>query len=80
MAEITVADKVKKIVEEFLGVDPDKITPDASFCDDLGADSLDAIEMVMSMEEDFNIEIPDSHAEEITTVQEAIDYVEKRLR
>ena len=63
------ADRVKKIVVEHLGVEPDKVTEDASFIDDLGADSLDIVELVMAFEEEFGVEIPDDAAEKITTVQ-----------
>jgi len=66
---------VKKIVVEHLGVDEDKVTDSASFIDDLGADSLDTVELVMAFEEDFGIEIPDDAAEKIQTVKDAIDYI-----
>jgi acyl carrier protein len=66
------ADRVKKIVVEHLGVEPDKVTEDASFIDDLGADSLDIVELVMAFEEEFGVEIPDDAAEKITTVRDAI--------
>jgi acyl carrier protein len=71
-----VADQVKKIIVEQLGVDEDEVTPDASFVDDLGADSLDTVELVMAFEEEFSIEIPDEDAEKITRVKEAIEYIE----
>lgn len=71
-----VADKVKKIVVEHLGVEESKVTPDASFIDDLGADSLDTVELVMAFEEAFNVEIPEDAAEKIATVKDAIDYIE----
>ncbi|PKM13155.1 MAG: acyl carrier protein [Gammaproteobacteria bacterium HGW-Gammaproteobacteria-3] len=71
-----VEERVKKIVAEQLGVKED-IGNDASFVDDLGADSLDTVELVMALEEEFECEIPDDEAEKITTVQQAIDYVEK---
>ncbi|CCE23712.1 MULTISPECIES: acyl carrier protein [Methylococcaceae] len=71
-----VEERVKKIVAEQLGVKED-IANDASFVDDLGADSLDTVELVMALEEEFECEIPDDEAEKITTVQQAIDYVEK---
>ena len=71
----SVADKVKSIIVEQLGVDEEEVTPDASFVDDLGADSLDTVELVMALEEEFETEIPDEEAEKITTVQQAIDYV-----
>ena len=67
--------KVKKIVAEHLGVDENKVTDEASFIDDLGADSLDTVELVMALEEEFETEIPDEEAENITTVKEAIDYI-----
>ena len=70
-----VADRVKKIIVEQLGVDEEEVTPDASFVDDLGADSLDTVELVMALEEEFETEIPDEDAEKITTVQQAIDYI-----
>jgi acyl carrier protein len=70
------ADRVKKIVVEHLGVEGDKVTEDASFIDDLGADSLDIVELVMAFEEEFAVEIPDDAAEKITTVKDAIDYIE----
>ena len=71
-----VADKVKSIIVEQLGVDEEEVTPDASFVDDLGADSLDVVELVMAFEEEFGVEIPDDDAEKITRVREAIAYIE----
>ena len=71
---MAVAEKVKAIIVEQLGVDEEEVTADASFVDDLGADSLDTVELVMAFEEEFGIEIPDEDAEKITTVQNAIDY------
>jgi acyl carrier protein len=71
------ADRVKKIVVEHLGVEQDKVTEDASFIDDLGADSLDIVELVMAFEEEFSVEIPDDAAEKITTVRDAIEYIEQ---
>jgi acyl carrier protein len=68
--------RVKKIVVEHLGVDEEKVTENASFVDDLGADSLDTVELVMAFEEEFGCEIPDEAAEKIMTVQNAIDYVQ----
>tara|TARA_Y100000588_G_C13374185_1_gene552007 strand:- start:84 stop:317 length:234 start_codon:yes stop_codon:yes gene_type:complete len=70
-----IEERVKKIVAEQLGVKLDEITNDASFVEDLGADSLDTVELVMALEEEFETEIPDEDAEKITKVQEAIDYV-----
>jgi acyl carrier protein len=70
------ADRVKKIVVEHLGVEADKVTEEASFIDDLGADSLDIVELVMAFEEEFGVEIPDDAAEKITTVKDAIDYID----
>jgi acyl carrier protein len=71
-----VADRVKKIVVEHLGVEESKVTDNASFIDDLGADSLDTVELVMAFEEEFSIEIPDDVAEKILTVQDAISFVQ----
>jgi len=71
----SVEERVKKIVVEQLGVKEDEVVPDASFVDDLGADSLDTVELVMALEEEFETEIPDEDAEKITTVKEAIDYI-----
>ena len=71
------SDRVKKIVVEHLGVEAEKVTEEASFIDDLGADSLDIVEMVMAFEEEFGVEIPDDAAEKITTVKDAIDYIEQ---
>ena len=70
-----VEDKVKKIIAEKLSVDLSDVVPDASFVDDLGADSLDLVELIMSMEEDFDIEISDEDSEKMITVQDAIDYL-----
>ncbi|MDD3030087.1 MAG: acyl carrier protein [Alphaproteobacteria bacterium] len=70
-----IAEQVKKIVVEHLGVDAAKVTDNASFIDDLGADSLDTVELVMAFEEEFSIEIPDDAAEKITTVKDAIDFI-----
>jgi acyl carrier protein len=71
----SIEDRVKKIVVEQLGVSEGEVTPSASFVDDLGADSLDTVELVMALEEEFDCEIPDEQAEKITTVQQAIDYI-----
>ncbi|MBJ6125762.1 acyl carrier protein [Microvirga splendida] len=72
-----VADRVKKIVVEHLGVEADKVVENANFIDDLGADSLDTVELVMAFEEEFNVEIPDDAAETIVTVGDAIRFLEK---
>jgi acyl carrier protein len=72
-----VADRVKKIIVDQLGVEEETVTAEASFVDDLGADSLDTVELVMALEEEFGIEIPDEDAEKITRVREAVDYIEK---
>jgi acyl carrier protein len=76
----SIDDKVKQIVVEQLGVDEGEVTRKASFVDDLGADSLDQVELVMAFEEGFDLEIPDEAAEKIRTVQDAIDYIEKHSK
>tara|TARA_Y100001934_G_scaffold249352_1_gene310712 strand:+ start:309 stop:581 length:273 start_codon:yes stop_codon:yes gene_type:complete len=75
----SVDERVKKIVVEQLGVKEEEVTNKASFVDDLGADSLDTVELVMALEEEFNTEIPDEEAEKITTVQQAVDYINEHL-
>lgn len=75
MSQEAIFDKVQKIVSEQLGVDTSEVKPDASFANDLGADSLDTVELVMALEEEFDIEIPDEAAENIATVQAAVDYI-----
>ena len=75
MAEKSIEEKVKDIIVEQLGVNPEQVTPQAKFIEDLGADSLDTVELVMALEEEFETEIPDVDAEKITTVQQAIDYI-----
>ena len=75
-----IEEKVKQIVSEQLGVDEGEVTPSASFVDDLGADSLDVVELVMAFEEAFDIEIPDEDAEKIKTVKDAIDYIAKNSK
>ena len=72
----TIKERVMKLVCEQLGVKEEEVTPEASFVEDLGADSLDTVELVMALEEEFETEIPDDEAEKITTVKEAMDYVE----
>lgn len=76
----TVAERVKKIVVEHLGVDEAKVSETASFIDDLGADSLDTVELVMAFEEEFNIEIPDDAAEKIQTVGDAVSFIEANAK
>ena len=71
-------DKIKSIVAEQLGVDEDQVTEDASFVDDLGADSLDTVELIMAFEEEFDIEIPDEDAQKIKTVKDVMDYIESK--
>jgi len=71
----SIEERVRKIVVEQLGASEDEVTSDASFIDDLGADSLDTVELVMSLEEEFETEIPDEQAEKITTVKQAVDYI-----
>ena len=75
MSNSNIEESVKKIIVEQLGVKPEDVVPEASFVDDLGADSLDTVELVMALEEGFEIEIPDEEAEKINTVQAAIDYI-----
>jgi acyl carrier protein len=76
----SVAEKVKSIIAEQLSVDEEEVTNDASFVDDLGADSLDVVELVMAFEEEFGIEIPDDDAEKITKVKDAIDYIDSHAK
>jgi acyl carrier protein len=76
--EMSVEESVKKIIAEKLSVDLEEVVPEASFVDDLGADSLDLVELIMSMEEEFDTDISDEDAEQITTVQDAIDYINKQ--
>ena len=73
---MSIEERVKKIIVDQLGADSAQVKPEASFIEDLGADSLDTVELVMALEEEFDIEIPDEEAEKITTVQSAIDYVQ----
>ncbi|MEH2312576.1 MAG: acyl carrier protein [Nostoc sp.] len=80
MSQTELFEKVKKIVTEQLSVDdPTKITPQSKFMDDLGADSLDTVELVMALEEEFDIEIPDEAAEQIISVQDAVDYINNKV-
>lgn len=76
----TIEERVKKIVAEQLGVEEGKIVSEARFVDDLGADSLDTVELVMAFEEDFGMEIPDEDAEKIATVQDAVEYIKKNAK
>ena len=76
----TVDERVKKIIAEQLGVEEDEVTPEASFVEDLGADSLDTVELVMALEEEFGIEIPDEDAEKITRVKDAVSYIETHTK
>lgn len=76
---MSVADKVRQIIAEQLGVKVEDVTPQSSFIDDLGADSLDTVELVMALEEEFSIEIPDEDAEKMTNVGEAIKYIEEKV-
>ncbi len=77
---MAVADKVKSIIVEQLGVDADEVTADASFVEDLGADSLDTVELIMAFEEEFGVEISDEEAEKIRKVRDAVDYIDKRAK
>lgn len=76
----TVHERLKKIIVDQLGVDESEVVPNASFVEDLNADSLDLVELIMSLEEEFKLQISDEDAEKITTVQEAEDYIEEHLR
>lgn len=78
MSQAEVLEKVQKIVSEQLGVDTAEVKPEANFANDLGADSLDTVELVMALEEEFDIEIPDEAAEKIATVQAAVDYITQK--
>jgi acyl carrier protein len=78
MSEKSIAEKVKDIIVEQLGVNPEQVTETASFIEDLGADSLDTVELVMAFEEEFSVEVPDEDAEKLQTVGNVIDYIEKK--
>jgi acyl carrier protein len=75
---MAVESKIRTIIAEQLGVKPEEVTPTASFVDDLGADSLDTVELIMALEEEFNVEIPDEDAEKMKTVGDAIKYIEEK--
>jgi len=77
---MSVEDRVKNIIVEQLGVDAEEVIPDASFVEDLGADSLDTVELIMAFEEEFGVEISDDEAEKIRKVRDAVDYIEKRAK
>ena len=77
---MALAEKIKKIIVDQLGAKPEEVVPEASFIDDLGADSLDTVELVMALEEEFEVEIPDEDAEKITTVGEAAKYIEEHAK
>jgi len=76
---MAVEEQIKSIIAEQLGVKPDEVTPEASFIDDLGADSLDTVELIMALEEEFGVEIPDEDAEKMTTVSNAVGYPEQKV-
>ena len=76
----SIENRVKEIITEQLGVDEKEVTPEASFIDDLGADSLDTVELVMALEEEFDIEIPDEDAEKIAAVNDAVNYIKKKVK
>jgi acyl carrier protein len=80
MAEKSIEEKVKDIIVEQLGVNPEQVTPQASFIEDLGADSLDIVELVMAFEEEFSVEVPDEDAEKLQTVGDVIKYIEERAK
>ena len=77
---MSVEDRVKNIIVEQLGVDAEEVTPDASFVEDLGADSLDTVELIMAFEEEFGVEISDDEAEKIRRVRDAVEYIDKRAK
>jgi acyl carrier protein len=77
---MSVEDRVKSIIVEQLGVDADEVSPDASFVEDLGADSLDTVELIMAFEEEFGVEISDDEAEKIKKVKDAVEYIDKRAK
>src|SRR5580658_3889822 len=80
MSEKSIEEQVKEIIVEQLGVNPEQVTPNASFIEDLGADSLDTVELVMAFEEEFSVEVPDEDAEKLQTVGDVIRYIEERAK
>lgn len=78
MADKSIEDRVKDIIVEQIGVNPEQVTPTASFIDDLGADSLDTVELVMAFEEEFGVEVPDEDAEKLQTVGDVVKYIEEK--
>jgi len=78
--QVDVLEKVRKIIVDQLGVEESEVTPEASFIDDLGADSLDIVELIMALEEEFGVEIPDEDAEKIVTVKDAIKYIQEHAK
>jgi acyl carrier protein len=80
MSEKSIEEKVKDIIVEQLGVNPEQVTPSASFIEDLGADSLDTVELVMAFEEEFNIEVPDEDAEKLQKVGDVVSYIENKAQ
>ena len=80
MADKTIEEKVKDIIVEQLGVNPEQVTPSASFIEDLGADSLDTVELIMALEEEFGIEVPDEQAEKLLTVGDVVKYIEEHQK
>jgi acyl carrier protein len=78
MADKSVAEKIKDIIVEQLGVNPEQVVPSASFIEDLGADSLDTVELVMAFEEEFSVEVPDDDAEKLQTVGDVVKYIEEK--
>ena len=77
---MAVESKIKTIIAEQLGVKPEEVTPNASFVDDLGADSLDTVELIMALEEEFSVEIPDEDARSVKTVKDVVDYIDGKLK
>ncbi len=78
MSEKSIQERVKEIIVDQLGVNPEQVTPEASFIDDLGADSLDIVELVMAFEEEFEVEVPDEDAEKLNKVGDAVKYIEEK--